>query len=198
MSEHGSIESALSVEQYSRSVSCARRCWRPGRSSTCASRNVKSVARSNWVSRSADMWSSFAPAWPRTCAAAGSRGRRGALRLARRHRRAQRAAAAQAAPWRQQHRRGRQRQGWRRQVDRGGQSGAGLGRRWRAGRHSRCRYLRPEPADHAGSAGPAPDGTGRQAPRAAGGARRQGHVDRISRRCRPRPSCGAARWSRRP
>ena len=89
----------------------------------------------------------------------------------------------QLLPERQEHRRGRLRQGRRRQEHDRRQPGAGAGRRGRSGRHPRRRHLRPEPADDDGHRRPARERR-RQDHGAAGELRRAGDVDRLPGRGR--------------
>ena len=102
--------------------------------------------------------------------------------IVERDRRARRSARAEAVAGSPQPDRRRLRQGRRRQVDGGRELRARAGGRRSEGRLARRRHLRPEPAAHAGSHGPAARDARRQDARAARRARHRGHVDRLPRR----------------
>ena len=98
-------------------------------------------------------------------------------------RRAHRAARREAAAWRQEHHRGCLGQGRGRQEHHRGQPRAGAGRRGRAGRHARCRHLRPLAAADARHLGQARERR-RQDARADGRPRHPGELDRLPDRHR--------------
>ena len=94
-----------------------------------------------------------------------------------------RAARRATAAEREEHRRGRLRQGWCRQEHHGREPRARAGCRGRQGRHPGCRHLRPQPADDDGHRWPARE-RGRQDHGAARELRRAGHVHRLHDRAR--------------
>ena len=105
-------------------------------------------------------------------------------------------ARREARSRRQEHHRGGERQGRRRQVDDRGQPGARARGGRRAGRRARRRHLRAVAADDARHRRPAGI-EGRQDAGAARGLRAAGDVDRLPDRSGHADGLARARWSRR-